>query len=604
VLARDWTDYNYSDPGITLIELLCWIADSQIYSLARNRHDERTAMAALLGIEALGAKPSAGTLFPEFEVEALAGAKVEAGTRLVPIGGAAPRLEAARSVTLHPLAIQSITVTAYGRTVDRTAANKEPHETFAPFGSPPSDDAVLALRLKGPIGRDGTVSIGFELDRDAAKVDRLGGIVVSQWVEGRETAVALDERDDTTGQLRRSGVMLVTLPADPDGELTELRFRAKGDALMPRLLRISINALPVVQRALLPEQSFTGTGRTGQTLTLDPQSCLPVDEPAPDQVWRLTRNREALRVRVAIGGEPSDWQPGTLAEASDNSALYEIDERPDGRGISIRFGNGVNGARVPEGAPISVRAEVSAGAKGEVRASLQWRLDGQGTLWRNREPIEGGEDAHALEDLLRQLRARLRDERPLVSSAQIVEAARALSPAYGIDRASVEEGWEPGRRRPSTPATRTLLVTRDPRSSETGAWLRAIRGEILPRMLIGEQLIVAEPQWRTFGVRIRASAAARSLPREVERTIRDLLAAKLPPGDSSHTRWPLGRDVTASELGGWIRRIEGVAALSEALLLDGNGRPIESGLLRIGRGALPRLDESMIDVTVIAGGGR
>jgi hypothetical protein len=28
-LAPEWTDYNYSDPGITLIELLSWIADSQ-----------------------------------------------------------------------------------------------------------------------------------------------------------------------------------------------------------------------------------------------------------------------------------------------------------------------------------------------------------------------------------------------------------------------------------------------------------------------------------------------------------------------------------------------------------------------------------------------
>ena len=416
--------------------------------------------------------------------------------------------------------------------------------------------------------------------------------------------MTLDDGDDTTGHLRRSGVMLVTLPEDPEGKPIELRFRAKGDALMPRLLRISVNALPVVQRVLLPMQSFTGTGRPGQTLTFDPQSCLPVDEPAPDQVWRLTRDAQALRVRVAIGGEFSDWRPGTLAEASADSAWYEVDERTDGRGISICFGNGVNGARVPEGAPITVSAELSAGAKGTVRSSLEWRLDGQGTLWRNREPIDGGEDAHSPEDLLRQLRARLRDERPLVSSAQIVEAARALSPAYGIDRAFVEEGWEPGRRRPATPATRTLLVTRDPRSSETGAWLRAIRGEILPRMLIGEQLIVAEPKWRTFGVRIRVLAAPRSLPREVERAIRDFLAAKLPPGDFSGPGWPLGRDVTASELGGWIRRIEGVAALSEAVLLDQNGRLIETGLLRIGRGALPRLDESMTDVKVIAGGGR
>jgi hypothetical protein len=604
VLAPDWTDYNYSDPGITLVELLCWVADTQIYSLARNRQDERAAMAALLGIVERGAKPAAGTLFPDPETHIAAATTIEAGTRLVAAGSGAPRLEVAHAVTLHPVEIQSITVTAHGTTVDRTAANAEPHDTFAPFGRPPSRDAMLALRLKGPLDKGDTVSIGFQLERDAAVADRLGGIAVSQWADGAEIPIAPEDITDTSDGFKRSGAVLLTLPHAPDGRTTELRFRARTNALMPRLLRIGVNALPVVQRATIRQQRFAGTGRPGQVLLLDPQACLPAGEPAPEQAWRLTREPEALSVEVEEDGKLAPWRPAMLADANSDARCFEMEEQSDGRGIGLRFGNGVNGRRVPEGAEILVSAEVSAGSRGTVRASLQWLLDGARTLWRNDEPIDGGEDADDLESLLVRMRTRLRDGRPLTSSADIAAAARALSPAYGIARAAVEEGWEPGRRRPATAATRTLLVTRDPQTSETPAWLRAIRGELAPRMPIGERLVVAVPEWRRFGVRIRASAAQRRLPREVERAIRDCLAARLPPGDSGKPHWPLGRDVTASELGGWIRRIEGVGAVSEASLVDEHGRPVEGGVLSIGRGALPLLDETLVDVAVSAGGGQ
>jgi hypothetical protein len=34
-LAPDWTDHNAHDPGITLMELLAWVSEAQLYSLGR-----------------------------------------------------------------------------------------------------------------------------------------------------------------------------------------------------------------------------------------------------------------------------------------------------------------------------------------------------------------------------------------------------------------------------------------------------------------------------------------------------------------------------------------------------------------------------------------
>jgi hypothetical protein len=47
------------------MELLAWIGEAQLYSLARMRRDERAAYAALLGLRAEGPVPARGSLWPD-----------------------------------------------------------------------------------------------------------------------------------------------------------------------------------------------------------------------------------------------------------------------------------------------------------------------------------------------------------------------------------------------------------------------------------------------------------------------------------------------------------------------------------------------------------
>src|SRR5882672_11419114 len=64
-LAPDWTDYNAHDPGITLMELLAWTAEAQLYSLSTLRRDERMAYAALLGLTVSGTQGARGLIWPD-----------------------------------------------------------------------------------------------------------------------------------------------------------------------------------------------------------------------------------------------------------------------------------------------------------------------------------------------------------------------------------------------------------------------------------------------------------------------------------------------------------------------------------------------------------
>ena len=48
--APEWTDHNFHDPGITILELLAWIVDQQIYQVGFVSDRHLRAFAALLGV--------------------------------------------------------------------------------------------------------------------------------------------------------------------------------------------------------------------------------------------------------------------------------------------------------------------------------------------------------------------------------------------------------------------------------------------------------------------------------------------------------------------------------------------------------------------------
>src|SRR3954453_6687621 len=51
VHAPEWTDHNVSDPGITLLDLLAWVAEMQVFQLDQVPAANRRALLALIGLE-------------------------------------------------------------------------------------------------------------------------------------------------------------------------------------------------------------------------------------------------------------------------------------------------------------------------------------------------------------------------------------------------------------------------------------------------------------------------------------------------------------------------------------------------------------------------
>ena len=64
VYAPEWTDYNESDPGITLLQLFAWLSESMLYQM--NRVPERMYLKFLhlLQLELRPAQPATAHLVP------------------------------------------------------------------------------------------------------------------------------------------------------------------------------------------------------------------------------------------------------------------------------------------------------------------------------------------------------------------------------------------------------------------------------------------------------------------------------------------------------------------------------------------------------------
>lgn len=603
-LAKDWTDYNYSDPGITLVDLLAWVADSQIYSIGRNRLDERMAMARLLGDQPRYAIPARGTLYPSEPISLPF--QIGMGTRVTGVGAVVPSLQAVMAIDVWPMAIESLLVRTADGVRDVTDINAQPGASFAAFAQPPSADAALDIAIKGQFSSgEQRLSLGFQLAVESETIAKELSDIEIQYIHDEDVVPVEIVHDDSKG-LQRSGAMLLAFtPAA--GTHHVFRMANRGSALLPKIMQILPNAVPVMQQLDVTVDNLTATGLPNQTFEIDPAAYFSSDEPAADGAWRLS-GHNPVRVRVSEGGGWIDFAclsaEKSLDDADPDQRCFTAIDSSDSGPIEINFGNGINGERPPEFASIEIDLTLSAGARGNVHSSLNWKFAGQGVLWRNTLPVAGGENPDTVATMLQRMKRRLRDDRTLATPAQIETAAKALPLAYGIDRASLIEGWQPGRKRPDSAATRTLVVSRSDAGSETASWLAAIQTALRSRLALGEQLFVVAPDWRSVRVKISARAGRGLTAVEIQKTIADELAARLNPVGKYGATWPLGRTVTRMAVEGWLRRLPGIETINDVELQDVNGKPLPDAGPKFKRNSLPNWLPVVGDIIVELGGGR
>ena len=597
-LAPEWTDHNLHDPGITLIELLAWITDQEIYRVGFVGDRHLKAFAALLGVHERKAEPARGLIWPPDEDELN---KKEFISVTVPI-----ELESNTRIVSTDQADIPFTIAFPNGSTDKTRlfiSDAAPNSVHAVAGASRVAANYLVKRTGGvyvpDVARDAAAQqIELSFDRPIVRVsaddrDRLValGIAVKSEIRGANSENAkswgpitfdyrvgadgwqrVDVAWDGTLALARTGVVLLRIPPATAGpSVLRLRLDRGFFPIAPKLTKLALNVLPIVQLDRIEASMLArSNGLPDQVVSLD-ISNLP--EPGGEIL--------PLDIRTEETNTLVEWTPVPDFTRSGPGDSHYVADTSHKR---LRLGNGINGRIPPLNAAIShQRFHVTRGSKGNLGAGLKWRLPGGlGAFGKNREPTAGGSDASTVQTLIAQARDRAVRREVLLTNDDLKDAAKNL-PGFGIERADVVVRHDPSVPGRPIRGTRTLVVvpSRNPSTPPPGPvpaqYLDAISEALAPRRLLGERLSIEGPRYVRVDIDLQIligpGAGVEAVRRDIERSIRARLSDLRSTDDVSP--WPLGRPVTAGEIKGIAARVKGVAAVRSCGLARSGAEPTE-----------------------------
>ena len=600
-LAPGWTDHNLHDPGITLIEMLAWVTEAQMYSLSRTRRDERSAYAALFGLAPRGPVPAAGLIWPERGAaqQATRSLVLPAGARARPEPSGAPLYRTLhRQLWLAGRIVALRTQCADGRVLDHGATNERGNVVFLPFGEQAGARDMLAMDIECP--PDGGLFPLRRADADGAFLivgvlaDATSGNPADAPPQRLDVTLlagaarhALTVRDDSTGGFMRSGVLALDVSGvSGSPERFTLEFRAPGGfARAPRASRIALNVIPLTQGSIVERE-------------------LHVASALPDQVMRLEQpglqfaaGSEPVKVEVSEDGALHAWtRRDRLDDCLPLDRVFALD-REQG---AICFGNGVNGRMPPMGAQVFLSYAVCDGADGNAARNQRWVVQGiDGVCGSNPQAMEGGHDGAGRLDQRREARRRARDEHALVTAEDLETAATAL-PALEVARA-----WSV----PSADGVLCLVAMRARPGAveiagvpdgvpESARWLREVQRQLAPRIPMGLRLSVRSPRYIPFRIALAVESDEGYTESAVEAALTTALRERLAlvaPRAGGMQR-VLGLGITRRDVAAWVRAVDGVRRVLSLQLFDGAGAALDA--VAVPRLGLPRFEPDASVVTV------
>ena len=611
--APAWTDHNVHDPGIMLMELLAWVADAQIYSLARMRRDERVAYAELMGVRPHGPIAARGLIWPDADLmmDTTRTATWPQGTVVTEDRPCTADIaDSPPFYSLHSIHLTTSRLTALravledGSMQDLTTANRFGGTAFAPFGSAPGSQSRLELEFTRATGSSVThqtgvavLSLGVQgLRNEMSSADELCDCLETSsplrvTIKSADGEMPVKLTRDTSRMFTRDGVLLIEIDraiVSIDDSFTLTIDCPSGAWLAPpKVTRILPNVIPVRQLELVDfEDAGTFIGMPDEELAL------------PRAGAQFGDGYSNVEVRVEEGSALANWE---IRENFERSGPEDRHVRVDFNTGRLRFGNGVNGKRAPAGSAVQTKYFASRGARGNLLAGQSWTIEGiSGLFGTNTTAMQGGEDASTLETLQILSRQNMREQRPIVSSADLETAALAFKDlnvvrAAEMTRADVSQAVRGSRR---------LIVASglQGEAGESRDWLQEIRRRLALRLPLGQRLELIAPRYVAVQVHAQLEARPRVAPEQVVRDCVAELERRLAiVAENGDAGWPFGKPLSITSVSGWLRKVEGVARVrSVQLIADGIGA--ESGLVALPQTGLPRFERAVSEIQVLRAG--
>lgn len=257
-LYPEWTDFNYHDPGITLIEMFSWLKESQQFFMDQISDETREAYLKLLGMRRRTKIPAK----TQVRVQAQEDVTVLPGTRLW-AGDICFETDRKKHLTGGDIALCLAAGEELFWQADRSRLALEQGLRQPVFGKAPVKGNCLCIGFERPLPQKEPLDLYLELfdgypvkrnpvtGRMAQPVARLS---LQYYADGiwQESA---DLRDETLGAIR-SGRICFQLPGcmektelfGQEAFFLRLRLESQSYEIPPMLEHISANSLAVTQR--------------------------------------------------------------------------------------------------------------------------------------------------------------------------------------------------------------------------------------------------------------------------------------------------------------------------------------------------------------------
>jgi predicted phage baseplate assembly protein len=465
----EWTDWNESDPGTTLLELFAWIAESMGYRLNQVPATSYQKFVELIGLKPQPALPSLAHLsFTATSSSTTDPIVVPQGSAVSAAGtDGSPvyfETDAGVGLTRYPLdAVQMFDGTTHGANgpfLPFGAAPSPGNAVYLGFG--PANPAItqspfpseIALHVSVPAAASGAV----ESAQVAAQPIPSPPVTVAwEYLAATDPVQAwnrLSLYSDTSAAFTREGDILLEGPP-PDvvaypgiGAVDAPHYWIRGrlaGGVYPGAAPVVVQLLANTVRAT-SLRTVTGEA-VGQSNGLPGQQLALANSPVSPDTMQLS---------VASGEQaPVVWtEAEDFYAAAATDTVYVLDPTAG----TVTFGDGSHGLIPPAGSDISASYRYGGGTSANVAAgavsTLLGPVPGIASVTNN-AAAAGGQDAQTVADLEQQAPAILRSQRRVVTAEDYVAQAAGVP---GVARATVVPLANPNFPGVSVPGALTVVI--------------------------------------------------------------------------------------------------------------------------------------------------
>lgn len=286
-LNPEWTDENYHDPGITLLELFAWMTEIQQYRL-----DRITSRNELKFLRILGEKPADAVCSKT--VVSVSGVgesfSIPVGTQFT---AGNLTFETMQRLQYNPLVIEKILVVTGKDTADFSSPNRYSKYGYLAFGKNAEKGDRMLIGLNGPIPEGSSLSIYFDMFDDYP-------VECGKWREGESMLfpsgklswkyfgrdghggswLPLNILRDETIHMSKDGILeaavnscMEPVKIDPANDKSRYWLQCEvveeGYEIAPRLNQIVLNTANAQQKETLSSQEIIRwNGKHGSTFIL------------------------------------------------------------------------------------------------------------------------------------------------------------------------------------------------------------------------------------------------------------------------------------------------------------------------------------------------